>query len=913
MKLNPTVLAVSLAFASLGTQAQTADLGYEASEFKRFLLYPHLQKGFEAMEKGNRGRALSEFEQARSIAPNSPAIAGYLAEAYRRFGERARAESLLTEQLTRNQGDVQLTKALRDLRAEGQTATRANQAQTPLRPAVLQSPPPVTLSVKTLVRKPIKIATPNKTKQPKNIPQPGYAAADGAYNASARGDFISALPLARKAVHLAPENRNYRKLLVYVLAQTGAYDEADEQAGRLLRESPQNTEQELTAQRQTIRRRLAFQHFDLANKALAAGNTEAAIKAARLGADYAPDLMPHRLQLIGALLAAGQLEEAQQVATQSIQDLNGEAALLVMRGYTLHRSGNHELAWLDFDQALSRQGLTSTEQHNFRIIASSAAMAAGEPQRALALLAPLDAATDDSVRARRQAAQASLQKNVMPHVVAVSLFPAPGLICVGSSFSPTCDIWPGEEPVDPARPAAETAYKAFGARDYAVASKKAEEASALSPNNAAYKLLLVNSLSANGQLEAADKKASEFLTTSHADNAEMLTARSGIRQRLGQQALANEDAAVALQNKNLSFTSEIGLLLQLGQKSMAREKYAAAAQSGLFSNQSNSTIAYLAVLVGDDESALAAFNRAAKQGLLTDTATQDAAYTAGRLGQNQQAVGYFKQSIELADAGQSTLTPQQLFNTRREVADRSRTWGVNTSLIYRGIPSSALTAAQGNASGDSLQAGTEIWWRPLSFTNGRTLELYGGASETLSSKAGYPTGSASLQGALGLRARPLPDINLVLALERRIAIGSKSVSDWLARVAYSASSGTDLQVDAPSWTTTNVYAEVGRYINQHQSYATFEGQVGRSFRLDAIHPKLVVFPHAVLGADYNSGYAQGTKSAVGAGVGVGFRNWFNEDRYNAPRSYLDVSLQYRGRISGDDRAKGVFLRATLAY
>ena len=913
MKLHPTVLAISLALASLGTQAQTADLGYDASEFKRFLLYPHLQKGFEAMEKGNRGRAISEFEQARSIAPNSPAIAGYLAEAYRRFGERARAESLLTEQLARNQGDVQLTKALRELRAEERITTRSSQVQTPLRQAILQSSQPVTLNVKTLVRKPVKFVIPTKARPQNNIPQPGYAAADGAYKASERGDFISALPMARKAVQLAPQNRNYRKLLVYVLAQTGAYKEADEQAERILNESPQNTEPELTAQRRTIRRQIAFQHFDLANKALAAGDKEVAVKEAKLGSVYAPDLLAHRLQLIGALLTAGQADEAQEVATQSLKDLNGEAVLLVIRGYTLHRSGKHELAWLDFDQALARPGLNSTEQHNFRIIASDAALAAGEPRRALELLAPLDASTDEGVRARRQTAQAAMRRNLLPQVVATAYLPTPGVICVGASFSPACDVWPGEEPLDPARPAAETAYKAFDARDYALASTKASEANALSPENPAYRLLLVNSLSASGQLQSAEQKASEFLGTTLSDNAEMLTARSGIRQRLGQQVLANEDAAAALQSKNLSFASEISLLLQLDKKSTARERYTAAAKNGLFNDQPDTTVAYLAVLVGDDESALSAFDRAAKRGTLTETATQDAAYTAGRLGKNQQAIGYFKQSIDVADAGQSTLTPQQLFNTRREVADRSRTWGINTSLTFRGIPSSALTAKQGNTSGDSLQAGTEVWWRPVSYTQGRTFELYGGASETLSSKAGYPTGSASLQGTLGLRVRPLPDVNLVLALERRIAIGSKSVSDWLARVAYSVSTGIDLRVDAPSWTTTNVYAEVGRYINQHQNYATFEGQVGRSFRLDAIHPKLVLFPHAVLGADYNSGFAQGSKSAIGAGVGVGFRNWFNEDRYNAPRSYLDVSLQYRGRISGDDRAKGVFLRATLAY
>ena len=75
----------------------------------------------------------------------------------------------------------------------------------------------------------------------------------------------------------------------------------------------------------------------------------------------------------------------------------------------------------------------------------------------------------------------------------------------------------------------------------------------------------------------------------------------------------------------------------------------------------------------------------------------------------------------------------------------------------------------------------------------------------------------------------------------------------------------------------------------------------------------MIFPHLVLGADRNDGYGKGKENAVGAGVGTSLRYWFNEDKYTAPRSYWDVSLQYRGRISGDERAKGTFLRFTLSY
>lgn len=70
-------------------------------------------------------------------------------------------------------------------------------------------------------------------------------------------------------------------------------------------------------------------------------------------------------------------------------------------------------------------------------------------------------------------------------------------------------------------------------------------------------------------------------------------------------------------------------------------------------------------------------------------------------------------------------------------------------------------------------------------------------------------------------------------------------------------------------------------------------------------------PHAVLATDYNSTINK-EKSAMGAGSAP-IAYWFNQDRCHAPRSYLDLLLQYRARIFGDDCTQGLFLRTTLPY
>lgn len=75
MKLHSAMLALSAGLSVLTVGAQPVDLGPDATSYRRFLLYPHLQKGFEAMARADRVRSLAEFEQARALAPNNPVVA----------------------------------------------------------------------------------------------------------------------------------------------------------------------------------------------------------------------------------------------------------------------------------------------------------------------------------------------------------------------------------------------------------------------------------------------------------------------------------------------------------------------------------------------------------------------------------------------------------------------------------------------------------------------------------------------------------------------------------------------------------------------------------------------------------------------------------------------------------------------
>jgi Tfp pilus assembly protein PilF len=394
-------------------------------------------------------------------------------------------------------------------------------------------------------------------------------------------------------------------------------------------------------------------------------------------------------------------------------------------------------------------------------------------------------------------------------------------------------------------------------------------------------------------------------------DAALLAQRGSIRKRLGDEAGAAEDFNAALATGQLKPAAEVGALADLGRRSEARALFARYQADGQLRGASDLDLAYLASRVGDDESARTLFASADAAGKLPDSALQDSAYSALRAGRDTEAVNYFKRTIDAADSLKLKLEPQMLFDTRRAVADITREGGITASLIYRGGGTvvSGFGASRDLVSNKTAQVGVEAYWRPFGYQNGRYVELFARGFETLYSQAGGATGSDSLQTALGVRWKPLSTQNLVLSLSRVFSRGAPD--DTLAQAAYSLDVGTDLRVDTDSWWTTRVAAEAGHYFENKQDYGLASVMVGKSFRL-AGDGRTVAYPHAVVAAEYTS-LLPSDRLSVGAGPGVSLRHWFREDKYAAPRSYVDFSLQYRFRVAGDERAKGLFFTSLINY
>ncbi|MCA1325869.1 bacteriophage N4 adsorption protein A [Herbaspirillum sp. alder98] len=750
----------------------------------------------------------------------------------------------------------------------------------------------------------------------------GYADASAAYRATAAGRHDDAVRLARQAVAKSPRNDAYWLLLGNALNQTRQY----EQAQQALAQGQQMAGSSAPLQRRQLelRREMAAMQAALAMQAQQRNDAAGEVAAAQMAVQYAPENISYRLLLATALLRDEQLQQAEQVADEARARDEYRAGPLLLRAYARLRQGREQEAMADFAQA--RALARGHEQLPARLLEADAELALQRPQRALDLLDDDSVDMSDQMRAAqwrqtRLAAQQALTRYrraaLALHDDAAPLsakqFPVPSLDCSAGAALDGCLVAPGAVPRDRGYDQALIAYRAMDERDYARAAEAAGAAVQLAPGNLDYRALQLDALVAAEQWVPAEQAATDAVSQQAVELGPMLARRGAIRERLGRNAEARADYRAALDAGGLPLASEITLLANTGRSRQAREKFIAGRDAGALDDLDDLQMAYLAQRAGDSDAAQAAFSRADVAGKLPDNALEDAAFAALHEGDDSRALAWFERSVDAADGGRIERTDQQRFDTRRAISSVDRSVGATASIMRSGGGPSAGNGGRPGASSraSTLQAGAELWWRPFGYMDGRTVEVFGRAFQTLQDQSGGSTGAQTAQATVGARWKPFSSQNVVVSMGRLVPLGSQASADWLAQLAYSDGIGTDLRADRASWWTTQWYAEAGRYLQHPQTYGVASLQAGRSVRLDNILPGLVAFPHLTLNTDYNS--LNSNRSATGFGPGINLRYWFRADTYHAPRASLDLSLQYRFKIQGDERAKGFFVTTTLSY
>nr|WKF59196.1 hypothetical protein HUO10_003705 [Paraburkholderia busanensis] len=682
---------------------------------------------------------------------------------------------------------------------------------------------------------------------PNALTGPALVAAQQAYKAYAAKDFAGTVKYANEAIALRPDLLRLRLLLVDAASAAG--QDADAWTADLDAVKRFGDNEDLRVRRSFIGSRLAPKSSGASYAARKQGDFTRATALAREAVAYAPDLVGYRIQLIDTLFAANDLPGVQAAASDAIAADDTEIMPLTLRGYVLAAQGKDDAAEADFAKALQAKDATQRNKRVARVIIADVWIAEGQPQRALDLLAPLKTNGDDTDPpiALRRAQARRLLAQASIPKTQLDPTRRPIIDCVVDQFGASCDVYAA----DPGFAAARAYASAAAANDKTGAVGYAREAVKAAPDDPQHRVELINALSTAGDDRAASREAQRMI------------------------------------------------------------------DSGMLDAMPDMSAAYIAQRAGDNRVAYQRFSMADKAGSMPTSAYADAGYAAVDAHRNHEAAQYFERAIDASakpsDDGTPPATPAQLNEMRSAHAEATRNWGFDTSLNYRGagLQPGYVSSPTPSGTSNNWQAGVEAYWRPFGSLGDRMFEVYTRGYESFGVKNGSPSGVDTLQATLGVRAKPLSQLDAIVAFERIFPIGSQVNPDWLARLAYSGGYGIERRVDVPSWWTAQVYAETGTYLNAGSVYATSNIEMGRTFRMDRYSPKWTVFPYAVIGADYDSSVDHSIP--LGAGVGISTRYWFRDSKYDAPRSYVDLSVQYRWKITGDDRARGVFFGAIYSY
>ena len=516
---------------------------------------------------------------------------------------------------------------------------------------------------------------------------------------------------------------------------------------------------------------------------------------------------------------------------------------------------------------------------------------------------------------------------------------------------------------------ADRAYRQFAAGDFPAAEASTRAALKLRPYNRQLQTLLMTVLDRRGDHAAAEKLADRLLAR-QANDALVYAQRGFMRQARGDHIGAKVDFSQALTRGRLDAKAQRNVRLALADSSLAdgdaasasaalaplksdypvlvrrasvaalagdsatREKVLRAAEQLAKTADERAEIqallrpppapppaaslvedpldaAYAALRVGDDRSAFEHFQSglAVRQDAPATTWI-DAGYVARRLVENTAAVTWFSRALDLWDAaspGNKPFDESTRFGLRRIIQEINRHVGIIASFAYQGGAFNDISTL------DLAQGGLEAYWQPdgIGNRNNRIFQLFARGLENLYDGNDGPVGSDTAQAAIGIRYKPFSDWNLMLTLERLLAVGDLAQTDWLARIGFSLDEGVDLKPWEDDWRMWLIFAESDYLFNEDRFIQAVEVRYGHSYRFGWWSPNLVVSPYLVAGGDYDSQAVSST--ALGIGPGVSIRHWFNETRYEAPASWAELTLQYRFKLTDADRGEGLILRATLWY
>lgn len=411
----------------------------------------------------------------------------------------------------------------------------------------------------------------------------------------------------------------------------------------------------------------------------------------------------------------------------------------------------------------------------------------------------------------------------------------------------------------------------------------------------------------SGAIEAAEARLASDL-----ENPVWWALLGEAHARLGETAEAAEAFGRAAQfetdaaGRSYFLRAQALQLVYADRREEARDIVRAAMNDSSLETRNSLDWAMVAISARDDRSAQEILDNEALYGEFTRQTALDAGYSAKRRGMDERAVDFFRRGLARDVREAVPLETVQREAIRRENRELTRDWSLasQSSFSSAGEPIGLVNTPLPNE--DAVQFGAEVSRRIGGWRNGRPISLFARVFHSEFLSRDTMTGNAT-QGWLGVRYKPLSQLNFNLEASRLIALDDEGIDDWSLRAAISGGRGVEPEVGQKSWAYVHYYGDGSHLVDTDVTLGLAEGRAGYSFLLD--ESATVLTPYAVARLGIDTGRAD--QEAFGAGLGISLRHWFDETETIAYRSFVDFDVQARQRIAGDRRASGVL--ATLSF
>lgn len=934
---------LSIPVIGFAKSIQNPDWSQGLSSYEKFIVYPHLERAFRAMDDHELHVAISEFYQARKLSKNQPQISLYLADAYEKNDQLNEAIAVLDQLSKENPQRQDIQQALIEAKTKHNKQMLQKIQDKAIEPVQLQS---ILIRNKPDFTEPydehkwIEVLAGEFNKNKKLLLE---------YQPKFKVNEIFHLEESIKYL-IATQNRELLSTYIKSLSRTisNKPNELDAITYQLIQANSPNQAIQLLIDaypylqaddqlRQTLTERLAFAQAVATNKNILIDFIHS----------HKPDLSSpqYERQWLG-LLAAASHEQSKllldykcefdankafqaELVLQSYESNPGKITATQVAKYLPHVETLHPTQLDQISYRLNKEGAKST---SFNLLMDAYPFGHADPGIRKVLFDRLNGLLNDNPKmlthfdlVKLARPLGNVQDRSSQAKLLDSLNDCEGVEQVLEDYSVnySAEDWrrlgrcyQKLQKVGLAQYAYTQAYQ----RDQAIGSARELAYQAFETKDYRTSLEMWKKVLASKQSTTADLKAAAYTAVSVDDMqwANRILAeyakRGGRRddeylwlkaiteqQEHPKQALIDIRRAIKQKPKVEYFE----LLAALERKQKNEAAALEALKKALALNTENSSVqaalGYAYYHQNDVKTAETYLDEALKMRPDDSRLVEQLAYVNQRLGQNEQATRFTERAIDQIDLYTKTeMTPEledKRFGLRRMHEDLQRRWTFSADAISGNQVASVPNAPQPGLNYKSY-AQAEVAYRlgNPAIDDGKTFSAY---SRVFAGNG--PSGSAlpiyAPVIAAGFRWKPFSTQVINFAVEQQFPLdqGSSPSTNTLIRASGSFfNSGKYSDEWHPSsngWLAQNLYLDAAYYISNRLSSLTADYRVSYHNKMGESQ---TIEPYTHI--QWNS-LNQQTQADIRAGVGVRWNIWGNESRYNAYASKVTVGIEFQYALS----------------